>query len=244
MSLVETLAIAMAMTFTLVIYSFLWKENRAYRLAEHIFIGSGVGFGIMFAIEYVYTNAIKPMGETIAAGLTLYNTGYLFGKYILPMFLGVLLYFFFSRRYLWIYRIPMAIFVGIGLGLAMSGAAQTQLVKQILDTMLDLIYPLMEGNWIEFINALIIFIGVTGTLAYFFFTTERGSVRTWGVIGRWTMMVAFGAAFGYTVMARISLLIGRVHDMIVNWKITSTLFIIGVVLAILSYLFLKEEGKT
>jgi hypothetical protein len=30
-------------------------------------------------------------------------------------------------------------------------------------------------------------------------------------VGIWVLMVAFGASFGYTVMARISLLIGRVE---------------------------------
>jgi hypothetical protein len=30
-------------------------------------------------------------------------------------------------------------------------------------------------------------------------------------IGIWFLMVAFGASFGYTVMARISLLIGRMY---------------------------------
>ncbi|NQU06577.1 MAG: hypothetical protein HQ568_10825, partial [Calditrichaeota bacterium] len=34
--------------------------------------------------------------------------------------------------------------------------------------------------------------------------------------GIWVLMVAFGAAFGYTVMARISLLIGRM-DFLGQW---------------------------
>jgi hypothetical protein len=30
-------------------------------------------------------------------------------------------------------------------------------------------------------------------------------------------MVAFGASFGYTIMARISLLFGRLHFLIADW---------------------------
>jgi hypothetical protein len=30
-------------------------------------------------------------------------------------------------------------------------------------------------------------------------------------------MLGFGAAFGYTVMGRVSLLIGRINFLIVNW---------------------------
>jgi hypothetical protein len=34
--------------------------------------------------------------------------------------------------------------------------------------------------------------------------------------GIWILMIGFGATFGYTVMARISLLIGRLNYLI-NW---------------------------
>ncbi len=33
-------------------------------------------------------------------------------------------------------------------------------------------------------------------------------------IGKWFMMVGFGASFGLTVMARISLLIGRIQFLV------------------------------
>jgi hypothetical protein len=54
---------------------------------------------------------------------------------------------------------------------------------------------------------------VIGTLAYFFFSFSPekalGKAMTkLGLIGRWTMMVAFGSAFGNTVMTRMNLFIG------------------------------------
>jgi len=36
-------------------------------------------------------------------------------------------------------------------------------------------------------------------------------------IGRMFLMIAFGASFGYTVMARISLLIGRFYFLLGDW---------------------------
>jgi hypothetical protein len=36
-------------------------------------------------------------------------------------------------------------------------------------------------------------------------------------IGIWFMMIGFGASFGYTVMARISLLIGRIQFLMTDW---------------------------
>jgi hypothetical protein len=36
-------------------------------------------------------------------------------------------------------------------------------------------------------------------------------------VGTWFLMVAFGASFGYTVMARVSLLISRVQFLLRDW---------------------------
>ena len=36
-------------------------------------------------------------------------------------------------------------------------------------------------------------------------------------VGIWTLMIGFGASFGYTVMARLSLLIGRVIYLLQDW---------------------------
>jgi len=47
---------------------------------------------------------------------------------------------------------------------------------------------------------------------YFFFSVEHtGGIGVLSRVGIWVLMVTFGAAFGYTVMARISLLIGRME---------------------------------
>jgi MYXO-CTERM domain-containing protein len=65
------------------------------------------------------------------------------------------------------------------------------------------------------LNAIIILIGVGSVLFYFFFSIEHSGpgklVARTGII---FLMIAFGAAFGYTVMARMSLLIGRLTDLI------------------------------
>jgi hypothetical protein len=36
-------------------------------------------------------------------------------------------------------------------------------------------------------------------------------------VGVWFLMIAFGASFGYTVMARVSLLIARVQFLLRDW---------------------------
>jgi hypothetical protein len=57
-------------------------------------------------------------------------------------------------------------------------------------------------------------IGVLSVLVYFFFSVERKTpVKQVAGLGTFFLMVTFGASFGYTVLGRISLLIGRVQDL-------------------------------
>jgi hypothetical protein len=56
---------------------------------------------------------------------------------------------------------------------------------------------------------------VSSVLFYFFFSIEHsGPGKVVARTGIVFLMIAFGAAFGYTVMARMSLLIGRLTDLI------------------------------
>jgi len=36
-------------------------------------------------------------------------------------------------------------------------------------------------------------------------------------VGIWFLMISFGASFGYTIMARLSLLIGRIRFLLDDW---------------------------
>jgi hypothetical protein len=55
-------------------------------------------------------------------------------------------------------------------------------------------------------------VGVVSSLIYYLFTLEKRVFRaTSRWVGRIVMMVAFGAAFGNTVMARVSLFLVRMQ---------------------------------
>jgi hypothetical protein len=65
---------------------------------------------------------------------------------------------------------------------------------------------------------LFIVVGVIATLLYFYFSREhKGLFGVGSRIGIAVIMVSFGASFGYTVMARVSLLIGRCYFLINDW---------------------------
>ncbi|PKK90430.1 MAG: hypothetical protein CVV64_08680 [Candidatus Wallbacteria bacterium HGW-Wallbacteria-1] len=74
-------------------------------------------------------------------------------------------------------------------------------------------------DFMESFNAIMLFIGVICGLIYFFFSVEHKGMfyGTCSKIGIWFLMVSFGASFGYTIMGRISLLIGRMQFLLFDW---------------------------
>ena len=60
--------------------------------------------------------------------------------------------------------------------------------------------------------------GTLCALIYFFFSVEhKGVFGKASKIGIWIIMITFGAAFGYTVMGRVALLVGRMEFLFVDW---------------------------
>jgi len=53
---------------------------------------------------------------------------------------------------------------------------------------------------------------------YFYFSREHKGLTGFGSkMGIYFLMIFFGSTFGYTVMARISLLIGRMQYLLGDW---------------------------
>jgi hypothetical protein len=70
----------------------------------------------------------------------------------------------------------------------------------------------------DLINNWLLVIGLLTTLMFFFFSKEhKGALGGTAKVGIYFLMVSFGASYGYTVMARISLLIGRVMFLVRDW---------------------------
>jgi hypothetical protein len=67
-------------------------------------------------------------------------------------------------------------------------------------------------------GSVVILVGTVTVLFYFFFSVEhKGPAHIPSRIGILFLMVAFGASFGYTVMGRVSLLIGRAQFLLNKW---------------------------
>ncbi len=98
-------------------------------------------------------------------------------------------------------------------GMAIPSVIAGNFLPQIIATMGPI-----GPDWVAAINQLVLLIGVFSTLIFFFFSLEHvGTVGKISRVGVFFLMVSFGASFGYTVMARVSLLIGRIQFLIHDW---------------------------
>jgi hypothetical protein len=271
----------MATGLTLFIFSFLYKDNPLFKLAEHLYVGVSVGYTIVKTCDSVVVNLIyKPIVEHGEIAL------------LIPVAIGLLMLTRYVPKAAWMSRYAFAFIVGVGSGLAIPRTISSFILKQVEDTVRPVIilpldqvasillssraalaflillaltvfiaglYLLIQrgfhklsgtfqaaiGVTILFVlallfklkvlvkswdsmaamlhpigevfdvNALVVLLGVSCVLFYFFFSIEHsGPGKVVARTGIVFLMIAFGAAFGYTVMARMSLLIGRLTDLI------------------------------
>jgi len=182
---------------TIAVYSFLYKDNPLYKAAEHLFVGVSVGYSIVG----VYFNAVLPNLIT-----PLFKQGDL--SVLVPGLLGCLIFSRFIPKYDWLSRITISFVLGTSIGIGIPLGIQAGMLKQLEGTML----PMTS------LDNILLVVGIFSVMVYFFFSTEhKGLVNTVSKIGIVFIMVGFGASFGYTVMARISLLIGRLDFLFRDW---------------------------
>jgi hypothetical protein len=190
---------------TIFIYSFLWKENPLSRAVEHLFIGLAAVFTLASMYEAAASVAYWGTNKIVEGNLL----------WIIPILISLMYFFFFSKKYFYLYRYPLAIVAGIMAGMMICGMVQSNFLAQIQATVkLPLIGA--EAKWDTWpptgLNNIIIIIGVITVLTFFFFTWEhKGPLGVSTKIGRYFLMATFGAAYGSTVMARMSLFIGRLR---------------------------------
>ncbi len=190
-----------AAILTLCIFSFLYKDNPFYKFAEHLFIGISIGYSIAIVWHLV---VIPKIWDPLQKGI--YIT-------IIPICLGALMFSRFSRKWAWLSRWPIAFIIGTGQGISLPLTMQANVFKQLQGCMV-----IPRGDLFLTISTAIMIIGVICTLVYFYFSVEhKGLIGRTANIGIWFIMLAFGASFGYTVMARVSLLIGRTQFLLHDW---------------------------
>ncbi len=189
---------------TLCIYSFLYKDNPFYKFAEKLFVGVSAGYWMVYEVRNVI---IPNMVTPVRQGHYIYGVAGVLGVMMLTRILP---------RIGWLSRWAIAFTVGMGSGYYFVTYLQSNALDQIRGTVMMPI-SFRPFSFASFSNIILV-IGVLTALIYFFFSKEhRGGFGGAARVGIGFLMVAFGASFGYTVMARISLLIGRMQFLLYDW---------------------------
>ncbi len=194
-----------AALLTLAALSFVYKDNPIFRFAESLFAGISLGYYIGITLnQTLVPNLIQPLTHDFNQNWDL----------LVPGLLGLLLYMRYVPKTGWMARYALAIFVAYYIGLDFT----RRLHGEVLPQLARAIVPLSKFDTHTILYSLIFAIGVFSVLIYFFFSKEQDRVtRRISRVGIYFLMVSFGAAFGFTVMGRVALLIGRLNFLILDW---------------------------
>ncbi len=225
MTLIDYFSLWVGGLLTLMIFSFLYKDNPFYKFSEHLFVGVSAAYWMCVAFwttlvpnmfGYMFPSILGWFATSANEAEMVMSNIYAIPWYtrwlrIFPLILGAMMLTRLLPKGAWMSRWPMAFIIGFAAGTNLTRYLQSDFIAQIRSSLIPLIV-IQNGSFSlgGTITNIVIVFGVLSALIYFFFSKEHkgwfgGSARA----GIWILMVAFGAAFGYTVMARISLLIGR-----------------------------------
>ncbi|MFH1007730.1 MAG: hypothetical protein V1800_09545 [Candidatus Latescibacterota bacterium] len=206
MNLSVLLGAWVAVGLTLAMFSFLYKDNPFFKLGEHLYLGVSVGYTLVSLIfQYMIPKWYDPLFRQ--------------GQWMLliPTLLGLFVLTRLFPKIAWLSRWAFAFIMGFGAGVAIPRYISAYLLRHAQVTVQPLLSKAGNGwhyTWGDFSN-LVVIVGVLSILTYFFFSIEhKGVVKGVTRTGILFLMISFGASFGFTVMARVSLLFGRFYDLV------------------------------
>jgi hypothetical protein len=203
---------------TLMIFSFLYRDNAFYKFAEHLFVGVSAAYWMVQGFwGQIMPNLLAKLFPSQFDHIVQAAEGAEPDLwYWIPLALGIILLLRLVPPVAWISRWAMAFVIGYTAGTNLTRYLASDFINQVQATLNRPLVATTAENPLDLVmftvSNIVIVGGVTCGLIYFFFSKEHtGVFGKASRAGIWVLMVAFGASFGYTVMARISLLIGRIE---------------------------------
>ena len=229
----DAFLVTFAAFLTLCILSFLYKDNPFYKFAEHLFVGVSAAYWMCLGFwSTIVGNLIPRLSRDMSS---FFQVPYIEGDYnfffIIPIIFGILLLMRLSPKAGWLSRWPLAFIVGTTAGLNFVRYLRSDFINQISSTIIPMVVNWhgfgdffanlnlsATGQFALMLSNFVVFIGVICGIIYFFFSKEHtGWFGRASRVGIWVLMITFGASFGYTVMGRISLLVGRLTFLLRDW---------------------------
>jgi len=210
-----------AALLTLGIMSFLYRDNPVYKFCEALFVGLSAGY---WFVSYFWQTLLPRQWDPLAHAFGSLFTGrpvpWAEFALLIPAALGIMMLLRLIPGAGWISRWPLAFVVGFTAGLRLITFLQSNAITQLQSSVQPVLVFDESGGFLPWnsFNLLLVTVGTFAGLFYFFFSKEhKGAFGRVARLGTWFLMVTFGAAFGYTVMGRMSLLIGRIDFLFADW---------------------------
>lgn len=207
---------------TLMVFSFLWRDNPLYKFAEHLFVGVSAAYWMVMGFwSTLWPNGIVKLVPS-AARLTDPTVAPPPAEplVVIPILLGLLMLLRLWPRYAWLARWPTAFAVGTTLGYNLVRELRSNFLNQISATVARGAVVFTPGgiDWGATFDLWVIIVGTVCGLAYFTYTRRSdGPIGRLARTGLLFLMVAFGASFAYAVMGRVTILVGRLRFLLGDW---------------------------
>ncbi len=218
----QSLEVWVGAILTLMVFSFLYRDNPFYKIAEHLLVGVSAAYIMVLGFwSTLWPGTVLKLWPELA---TLTSPGAEVGQRdllaVIPVCLGLLMLCRLVGRLAWLSRWATAFAIGTTAGYNLIRYLRSDFLNQIAASVQPGLVVQQDGRllWGASLDQVLILTGTVCCLAYFtYFRRDRGLLAGMGRAGILVMMVTFGAAFGYAVMGRVSLLIGRFTDLLGGW---------------------------
>ena len=151
-----------AALLSLAIFSYLYKDNPAFKFAEHLFTGLSVGyFIVLYWNNYTLPYIVTPLKNH--QWITL-----------IPMAIGMMYLFRFIPKLNHLILIPIAVSLGFWNGMSIPVTFEADVLKQIQGTMINT--SMLSNIWDPqkgLMVGLLVMVGVISTITYFYFSREH-----------------------------------------------------------------------
>lgn len=209
----EILSLIIGTIITLMIFSYLLGDNVLYRWALALLVGSAVGYATGIAVDFVWQQWITPALSSADPASSL--------AYTVPLLLGSLLLLkgFPPVRFLGkisvLGNIPLGLLVGVGAGVAISGALTGSLIPQVLATGQGI---RLDAGILDLLRGMVVLISTLSVLLLFAAPPkaqpvdgEKASLSQRSVrqLGGFFLVVGLGAAFAGAISSALTAMVIR-----------------------------------
>lgn len=208
---------AISLALTVMVLSYLIGDNFMFKLAAYLFVGVTSGFLVVLIIRQIL---LPYLFVPLVSGSWL-NRAWL----LIPLGLATLLILSQFSRFSGVGRIPLAFLAGLTAGITIGGAVFGTMIPQVQSVVADFdpywLYETPGLLGMRVLEAVVMFVGVAGTLSYFHFGRRRATAddiqpkqRPWvfemlGKVGQVFIGIALGAVFAGIFSSALVALIDR-----------------------------------